>query len=218
MKAAYILIGAVAANALLFAGCDQTAASFPECGGTWGDCGPWYPGGEADGGPSPAYAIAEGETFPCLVWEAARVDHADTWINVGELHLGIKHGVSDDKALVIILTGDGCAGCYELVQALAARQAEFEDAAVMLGMCHGDLAAEEPYTLDEAEQTLVEQDGWPAEWLLTNDAEQHLPIVEYQGLPWVVVVRLSDMRVMVRSNMDFAAANVDELLALIQSF
>lgn len=218
MKPACIFIYLGVGATLLAAGCDQTMASFPACGGGWGDCGAWYPGGEVDGGPTSGFAIAEGETFPCLVWESARLNHADTWINAGELHLGVKHGSSTAKALVIVLTGDGCAGCYELVQAFAGSQADFDDAAVMLGLCHGEITAEEPFSLDEAEQTLVEQDGWPAEWLLTNDAEQHLPIVEYQGLPWIVVVRLSDMNVMVHSNMDYSAANVDELLALIQSF
>jgi hypothetical protein len=219
MKSAYRFISLGVLSALLITACDQTEASFPDyTNGSGGECGSWYPGSDVDGGSSSSYAVAEGETFPCFVWESARLNHTSTWINVGELFLGGKYGAIDAKAIVIPVTGSECSGCYELIQAFAARKAEFESAAVMMAICHGGITAETPFSLEEAEATLIEQDGWPADWLLTNDIEEHFPIVEYQGLPWMVVVRLSDMKVMVRSNMDYSAANVGELLAEIQTY
>ena len=199
--------------AALLVACDQTDVELPHSETVTGECGAWYPGGddaEAD------YEIVEGGTFPCLVWESVRDDHEDTWLNIGELYLGAEHGAHDDKALVIALTGADCTGCVELTTALGEREAEFDAVAEMLAICHGYLWSNELFTLDETEEALLEEGGWPTAWPVTNDAELHMPVEQFNGLPWTVVVRLSDMEVVVSSNLVYSASNVDELLALVE--
>ncbi|MDD5308989.1 MAG: hypothetical protein PHU25_16875 [Deltaproteobacteria bacterium] len=185
--------------AALLAACGQDEITLPpEGGGGGGECGAWYPGGGdagADGGAS--YAVKEGSTFGCYVWESARRNGEDTYINTGEIYLAANRGDSGRKSLVIVVGARNCTACKALVEAIAPRKAEFEDkGALMVGLCRSDLT--DPgvrLTLDEAEDVLVGGDGWPADWYVTNDAERHLPPELDVLVPWVVVVRLKDMSV-----------------------
>ena len=63
--------------------------------------------------------------------------------------------------------------------------------------------------------TDFDDDGWPADWPLTNDAEEHLPAAVDQGTPWVLVVYLSDMEVVTLTN-EYSDVNVDDLVALVE--
>ncbi len=86
--------------------CDQKTVEWPDDnggGGAGGECGSWYPGapsGEDTADTGLGYDIEEG-LFPCAVWESVRLNGEDTFFNVGDEHLKVKHGVSNAKALVI---------------------------------------------------------------------------------------------------------------------
>ena len=200
---------------LLFLSCDQTTVHFPEDSLTGAVCGPWYPAG-ADPDDGQEYAIEEDATFPCLVWESVRQNQADTWLNIGDLYLSIKHGEISAKALVVAKVGISCAGCYNLIVELAGAGEKLESKAVMLALTHGDVFYPEFFPLDEAEAIIVGQDGWPEGWYLTNDVENHFSESQFIGIPWVTVVDLKNMRVISSSNSQFSAANVDELVTLIE--
>lgn len=205
--------------AIMALSCDQTKADFPDSLGANSPvsfCGEWYPGGpaEADGGIS--YAIEKGQTFPCLVWNSVRQDAQSTWFNAGEVYLRFYHGASAAKALVMIISGQSCPTCVELISEIKKVKAEFDENAMMLSAALPTYGAESGFTLDEAEEILVKHDGWPPDWFVTNDAERHL--VGYESFPWIVVVRLKDMEVVVKTNFEYGPGNVDELLALIKSF
>lgn len=197
---------------VLAAACGQGDPVFPDDGAA-AECGDWYPGTSADAGAT--YDIEVGETFPCLVWESVRVNHEDTYFNAGELYLEAKHGVTSTAAMVIALVGVNCAGCQELVGALAEHEAELSGAAFMVGAVRDDFVSET--TLDQAEEVLVDQDGWPLAWMVTNDVEGHLSADEFEGVPWVFVVRLSDMEVVAGGAGVYTQNNVDELVAFVQS-
>lgn len=206
----------VVAVLLCGAGCDQTAVTLPDNSGSGGQqCGAFYPGGAADAGAAGEYAVAEGATFPCLVWDSVQAEGEDTWFNAGELYLEVAHGLRDEKAIVLILSGTGCPTCVEVIEAIVERQDQFEHSAVMIGAA---LAAagtqQEPFTLEGAVEQLVDVDGWPVEWMVTNDAESYLS--GYQSFPWIAVVRLSDMQVVVHSNETYSSGNIDELATLVQ--
>jgi hypothetical protein len=190
--------------------CGQGDPVFPGEGAP-AQCGDWYPGAGADAGAA-EYAIEVGATFPCLAWESARASHQDTYFNAGELYLAAKHGATTASALVVVLVGASCAGCQELVGALAEHRDELAGA-FMVGAVRDDWVEET--TLDRAEEVLVDQDGWPADWLVTNDAEGHLSADEFSGVPWVFVVRLSDMAVAAGGLGVYTDANVDDLVAFV---
>ncbi|HUT76495.1 MAG TPA: hypothetical protein VM285_02350 [Polyangia bacterium] len=210
--------------AVALAACGQREAVFPDAGGSFfgGTCGPGYPGGDAaDAGADTEYAVEEGATFPCALWESARLAGGDIFINVAQVFLEAKHGVTDDKALVIVVSARNCGPCQALTDALAARRADLEAAgAFVVGMARSDLQAPtEPYfDLDEAYETM-EDEGWPVEyWHVINDAEGYLPATFDSGTPWVVVADLSDMEVLAASNTAFSpnASGVEALISLVQ--
>lgn len=199
--------------AVVLVACGQAEIELPEDAAVTGECGAWYPGGDdADA----EYEIIEGGTFPCLVWESVRVGHEDTWLNAGELYLEAEHGTRNDKALIIALTGADCTACERLTAALGDREEDFDAVAEMLAICHGFLWSTELFTLDETEEALIENGGWPSAWPVSNDAELHMPVEVFNGLPWLVVVRLSDMEVVVSSNFVYSASNVDDLLSFVK--
>ena len=200
---------------LLLGACDQSTVHFADESSGNGACGPWYPGGgDLDSGPG--FDIEEGAVFPCLVWESVRQHKEDTWLNIGDVYLSAKHGDISAKALVIVKVGLSCAGCHDLVVALSKRQADLEPVAAMLALTHGDAFYPDIAPLAEVESVIVDDEGWPAQWYLTNDAENHFSDSRLVGIPWVTVVSLKDMRVISSSNSRFAASNVDELIALIK--
>ena len=91
--------------------CGQDSVEWPpDQGGSGGECGAWYPGAPSpDAGTSTdeeesPYGLEEGNIFPCVVWETVRQAGEDTYINVGEEHLRVKHGASDNKALIIAVS------------------------------------------------------------------------------------------------------------------
>lgn len=217
------LVFLVVAAATLGA-CGQREAEFPDGGGGFfgGACGPGYPGsGEADAGAEVEYAVAEGAVFPCALWESARLDGQDTFINVAQVFLEARHGVTAHKALVIVASARNCGPCQALTDALAARRADVEAAgALMIGMARTDLQAPgAPYfDLDEACETM-DHEGWPMQhWHVINDAEGYLPAQLDSGTPWIVVVGLAGMEVQVVSNTAFTpnAEGVGNLISLIQ--
>ncbi len=71
----------------------------------------------------------------------------------------------------------------------------------MVGMCYKDLENPdaEDLSLDEAEEILIDIDGLPRGWFVTNEHDKMPPSVD-SGFPWVVLVRLSDMQVISVSN------------------
>jgi hypothetical protein len=205
----------LALAAAVVAACDQTEVVFPDAGAAGEGCGVWYAGGAADAGPT-EYAFEEGATLPCLVWTSVRQNGADTWFNAGELYLEVLNGLSDKKAIVMVLSGTGCPACLDLIAEIAALKGLFESDAVMIGAAVADPSMSQPFTIDEAVDLLVGNDGWPADWMVTNDIEGYLQ--GYESFPWVVVVRTSDMQVVSHSNQTYSEANVTDLLALVQSF
>ena len=195
--------------------CDQSMVQFPDADGGDQSCGSWYPGSEADSGIE--YAIETDAIFPCLVWESVRRNHEDTWLNIGELYLSAKHGEISAKALIIAKVGVSCVACHYLVVELGNARQRLEPHAVMVALTHGNAIYPEVISLDEAESIIVAQEGWPANWYLTNDLENHFSESEFVGIPWVTVVNLETMRVLNSSNSTFSASNVDELVSLVEN-
>jgi hypothetical protein len=211
------------AVAVALGACGQREAEFPDGGGGFfgGVCGPGYPGGDGpDGGGGAEYAVEEGAIFPCALWESARLAGEDTFINVAQVFLEAKHGVTGHKALVIVASARNCGPCQALTDALAQRREDLEAAgAFVVGMARTDLQAPaEPYfDLDEAYETMTDE-GWPVEhWPVINDAEGYLPAAFDSGTPWVVVAGLSGMAVLVASNTAFSpnANGVEALISLV---
>jgi hypothetical protein len=156
-----------------------------------------------------------GAVFPCLAWETVRMDRRDTYFNVGELFLQAKHGVTPVTAMVVVLVGANCAGCRELVGAISERAQQFAATAFMIGVCRDDTSS--GTTIDQVEEVLLENDGWPQGWMITNDAEGHLSSDEFSGVPWVFVVELASMKVVAGGLGAYSEHNIDELLAVIQT-
>jgi hypothetical protein len=211
---------------LLLIGCGQDDVKFPEMAGPGGVCGPWYPGGEGgadtgvDGGAEAEYAIAKDAVFPCAVWESARLDGQDIYIDVNSVYLDSKHGMSDTRALIIVVSAKNCNSCITLINAIADRAAQFEEAgAYMVVLARRDqYAMNDPdLTLDQAYEVAVE-DGWPVEsWPVINDEEYYFSSEFDTVAPWVVVVSVKDMVVQVRDTTSFVGEyGVIDLLEYLQ--
>jgi hypothetical protein len=208
--------------ALVFLSCGQQEVLLPEnpdcSAGT--SCGSWYPTSGSDGG---AAGFDEGETFPCLVWESARQNGGDTFLNVGEEYLKAKHSKSTIRAMVLILSAGGCPSCTSLIYAMQKRIADFEaKGALVVGIIWRDLSgADLDYDLDKAEETLVEQEFWPAaNWPLTNDEEEHLRDPFQEGFPRILVIQMADMQVRSASTTAFSPDDqgVSDLLQFLSDF
>lgn len=224
------LLAAAALLAVTALGCGQEDAVFPDAGAGAGSgaCGPWYPGGATgDGGVDSGdpddlpgvFGVEEGKTFPCLVWESARLDHRPTYVNMGEEYLAAAHGKTATKAIVVIVSARNCSNCATLMSAMAGRADALEEAgalpiAVARRIFMG--SPEDPdLTLEEAEEALGDE-GWPLDrWVVTNDEEHHLSRSFDEANPWTIVVRVRDMRVMSVSNQAFSP-NDEGVRALIE--
>ncbi|MBW2276593.1 MAG: hypothetical protein JRF63_03815 [Deltaproteobacteria bacterium] len=204
------LIALVAIGTLVIVGCGQDEAEFPDDTTAGGECGPWYPGGGGgadagvDGGAEANYAVEEGAIFPCAVWDSAMLDGEDTFINVGQIYLEAKHGVTDTKAIVIVIGAENCPSCSTLISAMTERIPDFEAAgALMIGMARRDLQGvpEDPdFTMDKAYEVLEAED-WPVDqWYSISDEENYIPVSFDVAPPWLIIVRVSDMIVMTASN------------------
>lgn len=205
-----IRFATIAASALLVFGCGQDEVELPEAAVAGGVCGTWYPGGSADAGVDAGgeadYAVKAGAIFPCAVWESARVNGQDIYVNVGSVYLDAKHGMSDTRSFVVVVSAKNCQSCITLINAIAARKEEFEEAgAYMIVMARRDQYAmgDPDLSLDEAYAVAVE-DGWPVEsWPVINDEEYYFSSEFDTVAPWVVVVSVSDMVVQVRDTTSF---------------
>jgi hypothetical protein len=217
----------LAVAAVVLVGCGQDEVRFPDAGAKGGACGPWYPGdcgadAGVDGGCTEAvYAVEEGATFPCAVWESAKLNGEDIFIDIGHTYLEVKHGISTYESLVIVISAENCSSCSVLIHAIEERAEEFDAAgALMIAMARRDLlgAPEDPdFDIAKAYQ-VIESEGWPVEtWPVINDDEDYIP-TSYDDLPpWLIVVSFSDMVVQVASNMTFSpdADGVDALLEFL---
>ena len=181
-------------------------------------CGDWYPGGErAENDTMGSFGMSPGDTFPCLVFETARLAGEDTYINMGDLYLGSKHGETDTRAVVIIIGADNCPACAVLIEEITSMANAFDAAgALMIGAawCDNIDATDCDFDLDRAE-TVLKYEGWLIErWLITNDQEGHLRPSFSSVYPTAIVVELKNMKVRAVENAPDAA----DLLALVQSF
>ncbi len=206
--------------------CGQEDVVLPDMvgGASAGECGGWYPGGGGDAGAGDEFGIEEGKILPCLVWESAREGRQDTYINVGDVYLGAKHGETDTKAIVLVVSARNCPACGVLMSAIETMSDEFDAAgAMMVAMARRDLqgVAEEPdFPLNEAEQVL-EHEGWPVDqWFVINDAEGYLERTYDVGTPWVIVVDVKSMEVRSVSNEEFSPsmAGAEKLLQFVKGF
>jgi hypothetical protein len=217
-----IRLVAVAATLLLAIACGQDDLTFPELS-SGGECGAWY--ANADGGVDSTYVFKKGETCPCFVWESVRIGSVggepNTYINIGELFLKTKHGnaqalqdewgVSEPKALVLVISAKACPYCPSTISDVVAMRAEFESSgALMVGVCRNTMGSDDVLSLEEADQILVDDDFWPEDLHRTNDAERHLLLVN--AFPQAAVIRLSDMKIVFHD-----AIIPDQLLAIVQN-
>jgi hypothetical protein len=222
---AIIILGA----AVWLTACGQEDAQFPETTGVGGGaCGPWYPGGEVDAGSSEEagqiYGIEQDLIFPCLVWESVRLDHADTYLNISDQYLKGVHEKDGPRAMVIVVSAEQCSGCVLLQLAMSKRIDDFNSAgALMIAMARRNLLGlpdADDFDLEKADEVLTNE-GWPVQdWYITNDAEFYLDRRFDSGTPWVILVRMSDMKVISASNLEFGSNDegVAGLLELIESF
>jgi hypothetical protein len=202
----------VIASVVIVSACGQDNITLPDGGGggTTGECGSWYPGGGGDAGGD--YQFAEGSTLPCFVWESVRIGpkgaEPNTYINVGELYLMAKNndstmlqakfGIDEARALVVAVSAEECSNCPVLMGKLAELEDDLEAlGAVMVGVCRHnffDTSMETNLTMEEADEVLLNEDGWLEDWHRTNDAERHMDLAD--GIyPKLAVIRLSDMKV-----------------------
>jgi hypothetical protein len=179
--------------------CNQQALVLPETAQE-GACGATYsPGREAGDTESDHYAVAEGSTFPCLVFESVRLNGEDTYLNFADLYLKAKHRLTDRTVAVIIIGAEHCPSCEVLINDLFSRRDDFDNAGVlMIGAVYCDNIdrADCDFDLDRSVE-VAEVDGWPTDrWFVTNDAEGHLRPFFQESFPVAIAVRLSDMRVL----------------------
>ncbi|MCP4606078.1 MAG: hypothetical protein GY847_37135 [Proteobacteria bacterium] len=206
--------------------CGQENINWPDGGLiSSGECGAWYPGGgKTDAGVESQYGIEEGSIFPCLVWESARLNSQDTYINIGDIYLKRKNSVSETKAIIVVVSAKNCPTCSSLIEAMESKSDDFDTAgALMIGMARRDLqgAAEDPdFNLDDAE-TVLRSENWKTdEWYVINDEENHLNQTFDSFTPWIILVSTSNMIVRSLSNTDFPTdiSGVDKLLGFIEDF
>ena len=214
--------------AALALGCGQDEVTFPECDNAGGVCGPAYPGGAAeadagvDGGAEIEYAVEPDAIFPCAVWESARLNGQDIYVDASQVYLDAKHGLSDTRSLVIIVSARNCQSCLVLINAIAPRADEFDDAGAYMIM----MARKDQYDLDGPDLTLdeayavAEHDSWPVErWPVINGEEYFLSTEFDDIAPWFVIVGVKDMVVRVKDPYAFTtdANGVSDLLDYLNS-
>ncbi len=223
MKFSSIMLLFVSLGCVSLVSCGQDEVEWPEDMGTsGGQCGAWYPGGGADAGADDVYGVEEGKVFPCVVWESARLNSEDTFINFGDVYLEAKHGMTDYRAIVIIISAKNCTGCTELIYSMEKQAAAFEDAgALLIGMARRDLnglPSEPDFSLDQAEDTLRYENWKLDEWYVTNDPEHHFSEKYDTDNPWTVIISTKDMLVRSLSNNAFGTRpeGVEDMLSFIR--
>lgn len=208
-------------TAFLAAACGQDGVVFPDGGST--ECGAWYPGSGSDAGTENEIGLKKGNVFPCVVWESARIDKSDTYINIGEEYLKAKHNSDNtNRAIVFFVSADNCPNCVLLSNKIAGSAQELTEAgARLIGVAYTDAGnASVQLSLEEAE-SILEHEQWPMQFPVANDQEENLRGVS-QFFPQLIVVRMSDMKIYTVGDGDFGGnngyASADELVAAIQGF
>jgi len=217
-----IILVVTATCALLALGCGQDQVVCPEAAVAGGVCGPWYPGGGGadaglDAGEEVEYEVEEGATFPCAVWESARLDDQDSYVSVGAVFLDAKHELTTHRSLVLLVSAQNCKSCTTLIGYIDKRKDEFDESgAFMLGMARRDFndPSAPDLKIDQTYSTFIHE-NWPVKrWPVINDAEGYIPADYDADFPWLIIVSLKDMVVRVAANDAFAATaqGVENLL------
>jgi hypothetical protein len=214
----------LAATWVLTTSCGQEEAEFPETNAY--TCGSWYPGGGGgadggvDGGTDDPYAVEEGAIFPCdVAWDSAMLAGADTFINVSQIYLEAKHGLTDTRAIVIVVGAEHCPTCGTLMTAMSEQVPAFNATnSVMIAMARRDLqgVADAPDFDMATAYDVLANEGWPVDqWYSINDEEDYIPTSVDVGPPWVIIVSVKDMVVQVMANNAFAT-NEEGATAMIE--
>jgi len=205
--------------------CGQDELVFPDDDVNNKICGDWYPGYDTeDGGVlNVEYGVRKGDTFPCSVFDPARLNHKDTYINIGEEYLQAKYGIKDTKAIVFIFSAGSCRYCVQYITALMERTEDVEEAGIFLvGLTWRDLRDKSIiYDILEAENVMEYHDNWLVDkWPITNDESLILRSTYDVAFPLTIVVRASDMRVMETDPYAFSsdAFGVQNLISMVESF
>ncbi len=213
----------LAVLAVITFACGQENVVLPDISFGSGECGPWYPGG-GDNADSGVYGIKEGKIFPCAVWEKARLNHQDTFINIGQEYLNAKHGKSNAKAVVIVVSSKGCTNCMKLISALNDRADDFDQAgAIMIAMARRVFrgSPDDPdLSIEQVDNVLLEE-GWLVDrWPVINDEEHYFDTSFDDATPWIAVVDIENMMAMSVSLYTFSpdAQGVEDLLGFIRGF
>ena len=187
---------AILGTAVFFVcGCGQRQLVLPE--GTAGNaCGPGYPALEPDGGGT--YDLETGAVSPCLLFASAELNGEPGYIHFTDLHLKAKHGQIDATSVVIVVSAENCPSCAVFMADLSERVTDFEAAgAIMIAGVWCDNVDRDNCGFDlETAVSVAESEGWPTDrWWVTNDAEGQLKPTFSETFPSAIVVRLSDMNV-----------------------
>jgi hypothetical protein len=223
MRAAFNLVWGACVG-LGLSGCGQQDVVLPQqSAGAAGECGPWYPGGDAgvaDAGSEEVeedlegYGYEIGKTLPCFVWESVRIGptgpEPNTYINMGEVYLQSKWDAVEDfqdkwgasiaapNWMLLVLVATTCPTCASYVEDIMSRRADLESRGVaIVGIARSyDLDNTVDLTFAEAEEELMVK-GFPEDVHRTNDQERYLGANATlpSGYPQVGLIRLSDMTV-----------------------
>ena len=227
MRKANIAVTAAAAFGLaLAAGCGQEDITLPDAGegGQIGGCGAWYPGGgEADAGVS--YGADLGDTFNCFVWQSVRsgeqqsnadpATYANAYLSMGEIYLKstepdmsalleAQFGVPEAKAIIFAVAAENCGACPTLMGGVTASKDELlEDGIIPIGVTGLDLQSSAVnLNLVQGDKIMI-QDGFDEALYRTNDPDHLLgDWFSFDAFPYLIGVRVSDMKVMIRSTPD----------------
>ncbi len=223
-----LCITAAAALALTCAaGCGQDGITLPgKEGADVGECGEWYPGGgAADAGVT--YGSELGDTLPCFVWQSVRsgaqqssadpATYANAYLSMGEIYLKstepdmsalleAQFGVPAAKAVIFAVAGENCSTCPKLMGGVTASKTELlEDGIIPIGVASFDsidASQTDAFDLVTADD-IVCGDGFDEGLYRTNDPEHFLgDRLSFDAFPYLIGVRLDDMKVMIRTTPD----------------
>ncbi len=176
-------------------GCGQSEIELPDSASWGGVCGDWYPGG---GDSASTFAFEEDETLPCAVFESARLEGEDIYLNMGDYYLDAKHQLSDRAAVVFVVSAENCPSCAVLMQDLLNRADEIDDegaAMINVTYCDNLNRTDCAFDLDRAEAVALAE-GWPGGmWPVTNDEEGYIRPLFQDAFPVMITARLKDMQV-----------------------
>jgi hypothetical protein len=243
---------ALAAACALAAGCGQDGVVLPDRGGgAVGECGAWYPNGgdtdQADAGVA-EFGSNLGETLPCFVWESVRsgaqesgadpATYANSYLSMGEIHLKShqadmsalleeQFGVAEAKVILFTIAAKNCGTCWRLMEGAATSKADLLAAGVIpIGVASFDSSNNDTgaMSLPDGDEVMV-GDGFDESFYRANDPEHYLgDRMSFEGFPYLIAVRVSDMAVAIRSYPDDYytpagdAIDVAKLVADVEAF